>query len=85
MKTTTWRRKGGYVSVILFDSGKSAAVGTNVCATQKGAESQNTRVDAMCGPGYSLMDLPWSSTDPETGEITVHYRRENLSPIPIRK
>ena len=84
MKCTTWRRHGGFVSVILFANGTSAAVSTKVCKTQKGAESINARVDALCGPDYSLQDLPWSSTNPETGEVTVNYRKENLSAIPPR-
>jgi len=84
MKCTTWSRKGGYVSVILFANGISAAVSTKVCKTRKGAEGINARVEALCGPGYSLQDFPWTSTNPETGEVTVNYRKENLSEIPSR-
>ena len=59
MKMTTWNREAGYVSVVLFDNGTSAAVSTKTYATKKGAEAANTRLQELCGEGYSNMNLPY--------------------------
>ena len=81
MKCTTWSRHGGFVSVILFKNGTSAAVGRKVYKTKRGAEGGNARVLTLCGENWELQDLPWSTTNPETGEVTQNYRRENLSKV----
>ena len=81
MKTCTWKRESGYVSVILFNNRNSAAVSTKKYATKKGAESANQRVKKLCGDNWERQDLPWQSTNPETGEATRHYHRENLKSI----
>ena len=78
MKTTTWSRGIGHVSVVLFENKKSAAVSTKIYKTVKGAEAANERLRAICGDGYDNSHLPWNSTDPQTGERTVNYKRENL-------
>jgi len=81
MNTTTWNRSSGFVSVVLFANGTSAAVSTKVFKTAKGAESFCKRIVEVCGPDYSLQDLPWMSTNPDTGEVTRHFRKENLTAI----
>jgi|TARA_R110000751_G_scaffold50895_1_gene112049 hypothetical protein len=81
MKTTTWNREAGYVSVVLFKNGTSAAVSTKTYATKKGAESANTRLQDMCGENWELGNLPYRTTNPDTGEQTVNYRTENLQVI----
>ena len=78
MKTTTWNRLDGYVSVVLFDNKRTAAVSKKIYKTQKGAESANERLKELCGEKYSNMNLPYETTDSKTGEITVNYRTENL-------
>lgn len=81
MKTTTWNREHGHVSVILFENHSSAAVSTKVYQTKKGAIGANKRLAVMCGDNWEKHDLPWQSTNPETGLVTRHYRRENLTSI----
>ena len=81
MKTTTWNREAGHVAVVLFDNGTSAAVSTKIYATKKGAEAANAKLLAMCGEKYEKANLPWESTNPETGEITRHFHRENLTSL----
>ena len=81
MKMTTWNREAGYVSVVLFDNGTSAAVSTKTYATKKGAEAANTRLQELCGEGYSNMNLPYRTTNPEDGTVTVNYRTENLTVV----
>jgi len=81
MKTTTWNRDNGYVSVVLFANKKSAAVSTKVYATKQGALGANKRLVKICGDNWEHHDLPWESTNPDTGEVTRHYRRENLTAI----
>ncbi len=39
------------------------------------------KIRKMCGEGYQHMNFPWSTTNAKTGEITVHYRSENLKPL----
>jgi hypothetical protein len=81
MKLTTWNRDSGFVSVVLFDNGTSAAVSTKVFKTQKGAEGFNKRIVELCGEKYEKANLPWESTNPKTGEVTRHFRHENLTSI----
>jgi hypothetical protein len=81
MKLTTWNRDNGFVSVVLFDNGNSAAVSTKTFATKAGAEKFNKRIVEICGEKYEKANLPWESTNPETGEVTRHFRRENLTTI----
>jgi hypothetical protein len=78
MKVTTWNRDKGFVSVILFENGTSAAVSTKVFKTQKGAEGANNKLKAICGEDWKLGNLPWQTTDPKDGSVTRHYRREDL-------
>ena len=78
MKTITWSRLDGHVSVVLFENGRTCAVSTKIYKTQKGAESANERLKELCGEKYSNMNLPYETTDSKTGEITVNYRTENL-------
>ena len=49
MKTTTWNRANGFVSVVLFENGTSAAVSTKVYKTKKGAEGANNKLLQLCG------------------------------------
>lgn len=81
MKTTTWKREAGYVSVVLFDNKKSAAVSVKTYATQKGAEKANEKLAALCGDNYENANLPWTVTDVKTGAVTKLYRSENLLTI----
>ena len=81
MKTTTWNREAGYVSVVLFANKTSAAVSTKTYATKKGAEAANARLQEMCGDNWELANLPYRTTDPKTGEVTVNYRTENLQVV----
>ncbi len=81
MKTTTWSRKGGFVSVILCANGRTAYVGTKVMKTKKGAEGQNVRVRHLCGDNWEKGNLPKTSTNPEDGTVRVNYRYENLTTI----
>jgi DNA topoisomerase IB len=78
MKTTTWKREAGYVSVVLFANKKSAAVSTKTYSTQKGAEKANEKLATLCGENYENANLPWTVTDPKTGVISRLYRNENL-------
>ena len=78
MKLTTWNRANGFVSVVLFENGSSAAVSTKVYKTQKGAEGANKRLLELCGKNWEDGDLPWSTTNPKDGTVTRNYRRENL-------
>ena len=81
MKTTTWNRNGGFVSVVIFANKTSAAVSTKVFKTQKGAEGANKKLIAMCGDNWEKGNLPWESTNVDTGEVTRHFVRENLTSI----
>ena len=81
MKTTTWNRASGYVSVVLFTNGSSAAVSTKIFKTKKGAEAANAKLVTLCGDNWDKANLPWESTNPTTGEVTRHFRRENLTAI----
>ena len=81
MKTCTWKRESGYVSVILFANGSSAAVSTKTFKTRKGAEGANNKLIEMCGKNWEKGDLPWESTNPKDGTVTKHYRKENLKTI----
>ena len=81
MKVTTWNRDVGFVSVVLFANGKSAAVSTKTYKTQKGAEGANKRLIEVCGDNYENQNLPWKTTNPKTGEVTENYRSENLSKV----
>jgi len=81
MRTTTWNRESGYVSVVLFSNKTSAAVSTKVFKTEKGALAANTKLLEMCGENWEKANLPWESTNPETGEVTRHFRKENLTAI----
>ena len=78
MKTTTWNRKDGYVSVVLFENGTSAAVSTKVYKTKKGADGANTKIRTKCGENWELGNIPWEPTNPEDGVVTRHYIREDL-------
>ena len=78
MKTTTWNRNDGFVSVVLFENGTSAAVSTKVYKTKKGAAGANAKLEALCGEKWENGDLPWETTDPKDGSVTRHYRREDL-------
>lgn len=78
METRTWKRENGFVSVVVFANKASVAVSTKTYATQKGAEAANKKLVEMCGDNWEKQNLPWQSTDIETGEITTHYRRENV-------
>ncbi len=86
MKTVTWTRHDGHVSVVLFENKRTAAVSTKVYATKQGALGANKRLAALCGANYGRdgsigQSFPWSRTDPETGVRTELYRSENLSAI----
>ena len=78
MKVTTWNRNDGFVSVVLFENGTSAAVSTKVYKTKKGAEGANNKLLELCGKNWENGDLPWETTDPKDGSVTRHYRREDL-------
>ena len=81
MKTTTWNRESGHVAVVLFDNGTGSAVSTKVFKTKAGAEKFCTRIREVCGEKYENSNLPWETTNPESGEVTRNFRRENLSAI----
>lgn len=81
MNMTTWSRDNGWVSVNLFKNGETAAVSTKHYATQEGAKAANEKIRKMCGDNYQHMNFPWSTTNIKTGEVTVHYRSENLKPL----
>ena len=78
MKTTTWNRDRGYVSVVLFENNMTAAVSEKIYKTQKGAEAANERLKELVGPKYSNMNLPYTTTNPKTGIKTTNYKTENL-------
>ena len=79
MKTTTWSRDEGFVSVVLFENGLSAAVSTKTYKTKDGALAANKKLHTICGKGYSKQNLPYRTTNPKTGEVTVNYKTENLT------
>jgi hypothetical protein len=81
IKLTTWNRGKGHVSVVLFDNNTSAAVSTKLYKSKKGAEAANARLVEFCGEGYSDNNIPWKTTNPETGEQTENYRLENLAVV----
>lgn len=78
MITRTWKRENGFVSVVVFNNNSSVAVSTKTFKTEKGAEAMNAKLREMCGENWERGDLPWQSTNPETGEVTTHFRRENI-------
>jgi hypothetical protein len=81
MKTITWKRKNGFVSVVLFANKKSAAYSTKTYKTKAGAEAANKRLAEICGENWELMNLPYTSADAKTGEITVNYIWQNLTGV----
>jgi len=70
-------RNGGYVPAIKFSNG-NLAVSTKTFKTKNGAVSLVKRVTEICGDKFTREgnDLPWETTNPETGEVTVHFRHE---------
>ena len=84
MKTTTWNRDHGFVRVVLFDNGTSAAVSTKQYKTEAGAIKANEKLQDICGDGYSKQNLPYRTTDPKTGEVVVNYRVENLTSVQMQ-
>lgn len=81
MKTTTWNREEGFVSVVLFKNGTSAAVSTKVYASEDGAKAANEKLRDICGNDYRKQNLPYRTTNPKTGEVTVNYKVENLTSV----
>lgn len=79
MKVTTWNRETGHVAVVLFANGTSAAVSTKTFKTKKGAIAATQRIKELCGENWEKGNLPWKTTNPKTGEVTVNFRNENLS------
>ena len=77
MRTTTWTRNGGFVSVVLFENGTSAAVSTKTFKTKAGAEKFNARIIDVCGDKYEKANLPFRTTDLATGEITINFKVES--------
>ena len=78
METTTFPRNGGFVSVIVCQNKKTFIVSTKTYKTKRGALAANSHVDAFCGPGYSLNNLPyWITAD--DGSRTEIYRTETRS------
>ena len=81
MKCTTWSRSGGFVSVVLFANKTSAAVSTKIYKTEKGAKGANMRLKERCGDNWEKMNLPYRTTNPKHGSVTVNYKTENLASI----
>ena len=81
MNTTVWSRKEGFVSVVLFENGTSAAVSTKVFKSAEGAAKFNERIVEVCGHKYELSNLPVRTTNPINGEVTVNFIFENLIAI----
>ena len=79
MKMFVWNREDGYVHGILCENKRTAIVSTKHYATKKGAEKANERLLNICGEKYEKQNVPYRSTNPETGEVTVHFRTENLT------
>jgi hypothetical protein len=80
MKTTTWNRNSGFVSVVIFENGTAFAVSTKTYKTRRGAEGANTRLKNICGDGYSKQNIPWKTTD-DDGNVTVNYVSENRTSV----
>lgn len=81
MKMFVWNREAGYVHGILCANKRTAIVSVKTYQTKKGAESANERLRKLCGDNYETQNVPYRSTDPETGEITQHFRTENLTVV----
>jgi hypothetical protein len=86
MQTTTLPRDGGHKSVIICENGYSILVSTKTYKTKKGAEGANTRVDELCGPGYSKRNLVGPggiarTTSLKTGKVQVNYVVENVTTV----
>ena len=83
MKLTTWNRDKGYVVVVLFENGTSAAVFDKVMKTEQGAINYGNRIKEVCGDNYehrNLTSLQYS-TDAKTGNKVRNFHYENLTNI----
>lgn len=81
MKMFVWNREDGYVHGILCKNGKTAIVSTKVYKTQKGAESANKKLQDITGENYEKQNVPYRTTNPETGEVKVNFKTENLTVV----
>ena len=76
MKTTTFERNDGYVSVIICENKKTFIVSTKTYKTKKGAENANAKLKEFCGENYSKNNIPYRVTH-DNGDVEVLYRTEN--------
>jgi hypothetical protein len=85
MKTFTWARNGGHVLVIPFANGITAGVSTKTFKTKRGALAFGDRIRTRCchpitGKDW-YRDLPFQTTDLESGEVTKHFTTEPVDTI----
>ena len=83
MKLTTWNRDKGYVVVVLFENGTSAAVFDKVMKTEQGAINYGNRIKEVCGDNYEHRNLTplQYSTDAKTGNKVRNFHYENLTNV----
>jgi|TARA_Y100000296_G_scaffold77688_1_gene99531 hypothetical protein len=79
MKTTTWTKESGLVTVVvLFENGTSGAESANEFTPEE-AKAAVKWLKKFCGDGYSKNNIPWTVTNPQTGETRQVFHRRNFA------